>query len=208
MLTEVDYRTGRRHDMARLTARAHAAGALTDLGPRPFRRRLSRGPQGAGADFAVGCTYKYLNGGPGAPAFIYVAPTLPTGPPRAAGWLGHAAPFAFDPPTAPAGHRAHARRHAADPRNSPRSTPRSTPGRASTWPRSARARWRSIIRSRPASWALHRRGRGRAAPTSPSPERIRGRPASPPAPTWSSAAARSRFRFDPQGYAYLHACRR
>jgi kynureninase len=98
MLTEVDYRTGRRHDMSALTARAHQAGALViwDLAHSAgaLRCDVARG----GADFAVGCTYKYLNAGPGGPAFIYVAPRhAEVARPALSGWLGHAAPFAFDP---------------------------------------------------------------------------------------------------------------
>ena len=97
MLTEVDYRTGRKHDMAKLIATAHAAGALVvwDLahsaGAIPVH--LARD----GADFAVGCSYKYLNSGPGGPAFIYVAPRhQDVARPALSGWLGHEAPFAFD----------------------------------------------------------------------------------------------------------------
>lgn len=97
MLTEVDYRTGRKHDMAKLIAKAHAAGALVvwDLahsaGAIPVH--LARD----GADFAVGCSYKYLNSGPGGPAFIYVAPRhQDVARPALSGWLGHEAPFAFD----------------------------------------------------------------------------------------------------------------
>ena len=97
MLTEVDYRTGRKHDMARLIAKAHAAGALVvwDLahsaGAIPVH--LARD----GADFAVGCSYKYLNSGPGGPAFIYVAPRHQAAArPALSGWLGHESPFAFD----------------------------------------------------------------------------------------------------------------
>ena len=97
MLTEVDYRTGRRHDMPALTAKAHAMGALAvwDLAHSAGATdvRVAKG----GADFAVGCTYKYLNSGPGGPAFIYVAPRhAEVARPALSGWLGHEAPFAFD----------------------------------------------------------------------------------------------------------------
>ena len=97
MLTQVDYRTGRLHDMAALTARAHAAGAVAIWDLAHSAGALPIDVTAAKADFAVGCTYKYLNGGPGAPAFIHVdAAHADVAEPILAGWFGHDAPFAFE----------------------------------------------------------------------------------------------------------------
>ena len=96
MLTEVNYRTGARLDMAGLTAAAHAAGALTIWDLAHSAGAFPVDLTAANADFAVGCGYKYLNGGPGAPAFIYATPRHHADMRQPlTGWLGHAAPFAF-----------------------------------------------------------------------------------------------------------------
>ena len=96
LLTHVHYKTGCRHDMARLTRRAHDMGALViwDLSHSIGAVEIDLGA--ASADLAVGCGYKYLNGGPGAPAFVYVAERLQKDlRSPITGWFGHAAPFDF-----------------------------------------------------------------------------------------------------------------
>ena len=98
MLTEVDYRTGRMHDMLSLNKLAQHVGAITLWDLAHSAGAIDVNLMQSGTDFAVGCTYKYLNAGPGAPAFIYVAPHLAnTVRPALSGWLGHAVPFAFEP---------------------------------------------------------------------------------------------------------------
>ena len=108
MLTHVNYRSGRIHDMAELTRIAHAAGALTVWDLAHSAGAVPVDLHGANADFAVGCGYKYLNGGPGAPAFVWAHPRHTARMDREglrqplSGWLGHAAPFEFSPTYRPA----------------------------------------------------------------------------------------------------------
>ena len=99
LLTHVDYRSGAMHDMAAINRAARAAGVITvwDLAHSAGAVEVDLKAAAAEADFAVGCGYKYLNGGPGAPAFVWVHPAHVNAveqPLR--GWLGHAAPFEFD----------------------------------------------------------------------------------------------------------------
>jgi len=103
MLTHVNYRTGAMHDMAALTAAARRVGALTlwDLSHSAGAMPLAL--NAAGVDLAVGGGYKFLNGGPGAPAYLFVAKRwIERIPPALAGWMGHARPFDFDTSYAPA----------------------------------------------------------------------------------------------------------
>ena len=103
MLTHVNYRTGRMHDMATLSAAAHAAGALTLWDLAHSAGAVPVALANDGADFAVGCGYKYLNGGPGAPAFVWAHPRhVERFWQPLAGWIGHAAPFEFKPGYRPA----------------------------------------------------------------------------------------------------------
>ena len=104
MLTHVNYRTGAMFDMQAITAKAHAAGVLCVWDLAHSAGAVPVDLTAAQADFAVGCGYKYLNGGPGAPAFVWLNlqhAARDVWQPLA-GWWGHAAPFAFTPEYQPA----------------------------------------------------------------------------------------------------------
>lgn len=96
LLSHVDYRTAAIRDMAKINAAAHAAGALVLWDLCHSVGAISVDLTGTGADMAVGCTYKYLNGGPGAPAFAWInANLIEHANQPLTGWIGHAAPFDF-----------------------------------------------------------------------------------------------------------------
>lgn len=104
LLTEVNYRTGERFPMDEVTAAAHAAGALALWDLAHSAGAMDVDLDAAEADFAVGCGYKFFNGGPGAPGFLYVAARHQDGARQPlSGWLGHDDPFAFETDYRPAG---------------------------------------------------------------------------------------------------------
>lgn len=103
MITHVNYRTGYMHDMAALTRHIHDAGAIALWDLAHSTGAVPVDLNGVSADFAVGCTYKYLNAGPGAPGFVWVARRHQAAARQPlSGWWGHAAPFAMDPTFRPA----------------------------------------------------------------------------------------------------------
>ncbi|XUU60781.1 kynureninase [Erythrobacter sp. HA6-11] len=96
LLTHVHYKTASMYDMAEVTRRAHEVGALVVWDLSHSTGAVEVDLNGANADFAVGCGYKYLNGGPGAPAFLYAAKRHHHAQPILSGWFGHARPFGFE----------------------------------------------------------------------------------------------------------------
>ncbi len=103
MLTHVDYATGEIHDMRRVTEAAQKVGALVLWDLSHSAGAVPVDLNAAGVDLAVGCGYKYLNGGPGAPAYLFIAGGLQDAMQSpVSGWMGHAAPFAFEPEYRPA----------------------------------------------------------------------------------------------------------
>ena len=151
MLTHVNYRTGRMHDMAALTRAAHDAGAIVIWDLAHSAGAVPVDLHGAGADFAVGCGYKYLNGGPGAPAFIWAHPRHTARMDREgwrqplSGWLGHAAAICVLDRTIsrrPASRASSAARRRCCP------WPRSSAASIRCWRRTSTAGWRRSARSR------------------------------------------------------------
>lgn len=96
LLTQVHYKSGRVRDMAEVTRRAQEKGVLVVWDLSHSAGAIPVDLNGANADFAVGCGYKYLNGGPGAPAFMFVAKRHHAARPVLSGWFGHASPFTFE----------------------------------------------------------------------------------------------------------------
>ena len=102
LLTQVHYKSGLVRDMAAVTRRAHEKGVLVVWDLSHSAGAIEVDLNGANADFAVGCGYKFLNGGPGAPAFIFVAKRHQSAKPVLSGWFGHASPFTFEEDYRPA----------------------------------------------------------------------------------------------------------
>jgi kynureninase len=102
LLTQVHYKSAKVRDMAEVTRRAQERGVLTVWDLSHSAGAIEVDLNGANADFAVGCGYKYLNGGPGAPGFIFVAERHQSATPVLSGWFGHASPFAFEEDYRPA----------------------------------------------------------------------------------------------------------
>ncbi|MBO9697337.1 MAG: kynureninase [Sphingopyxis sp.] len=96
LLTQVHYKSGRVRDMAAITRAAHDAGALVVWDLSHSAGAIPVDLNGANADFAIGCGYKFLNGGPGAPAYLFAAARHHAATPVLSGWFGHARPFAFE----------------------------------------------------------------------------------------------------------------
>lgn len=96
LLTQVHYKSGRVRDMAAITRAAHEVGALVVWDLSHSAGAIPVDLNGANADFAIGCGYKFLNGGPGAPAYLFAASRHHAATPVLSGWFGHARPFAFE----------------------------------------------------------------------------------------------------------------
>jgi len=96
LLTQAHYKSGRVRDMAQVTRKAHDVGALVVWDLSHSAGAIPVDLKGADADFAIGCGYKFLNGGPGAPAYLFAAARHQAATPVLSGWFGHARPFSFE----------------------------------------------------------------------------------------------------------------